>query len=400
MEIIRTAQILANNTETPFYLYSEIAIKEKINLLRERFPNPLYEILYAMKANSNPEILKIIIGSGIGIDACSIEELQIAQLIGTDSNKIYYNADCLTDKEIDYAVSNKLNLVVGSIDAIEFLAQRYSGYSIHLRVNSGVGSGHSDSVVTNGELSKFGVSLYEIDKAIEICAAASISITGIHSHIGSGDLSPDSYIANAKIMVELSKKFTSLKSINFGGGFGFDYKNGQSFDLDNIFSSFHQLRESSGIGNDVKFILEPGRYLVASSGSLIARVCSVKNGIMRKYIGLDTGFNHFARCFLYNAWHEIVNITSNEGPTYLYDVVGNLCQSGDVFARQRMLAKTKRGDLICIKDTGAYGYAMSSNFNSRCRPAEYLIDSSGNTQLIRRAESIEDIINTHVQGRK
>lgn len=394
MEMGQRIKDLCKSIKTPFYIYQEQDIINRIDDIKNNFQDQSYEFLYAMKANSNPQIVKSICSSGFGIDACSIEEVRIACLCGVPPKNIYYNADCLTVDEINSAVKANVNIVIGSLDALRIITTHFPETCVSLRVNTGVGSGHSSKVITNGELSKFGLLPLEIEEARQLCTAASVLIEGVHSHTGSGDMNVDTYLENAAALAELAKGLDTIKFINFGGGFGYDYIEHKPYDISKIHSTLQQIRKNLEFSSQVKFILEPGRYIVACSGLLISRVCSVKHTTSRNFIGLDTGYNHFPRCFYYDAWHDIENISSYSSEINIYDVTGYLCQSGDVFARQRVLKNTGVGDLICIKDVGAYGYAMSSNFNSRVRPAEYLLKQNAEIILIRRAENFDDIIST------
>lgn len=394
MELCNAVRTFSEGTQTPFYIYSEPEIENRVTALCECFPEQEYVLLYAMKANANPRIIKVLAASGFGVDACSIEEIRIALLSEVPPGKIYYNSDCLTADEIGLAVKAGVNITIGSLDALRILAGNHPGTGISLRINSGVGAGHSAKVITNGELSKFGILPSEFKDAEAICSAAALTIEGLHSHTGSGEMDVANYIENAGIMAEFAKSFISLKFINFGGGFGYDYVTHQPYDITAIHSALNGIRDTYGLNREIRFIVEPGRYVVAGAGLLISRVCSVKQTASRKFIGLDTGYNHFPRCFYYDAWHDIENMSAGKKMQTIYDITGNLCQSGDIFARQRSLPLTNVGDLICIKDTGAYGFSMSSNFNSRARPAEYLLRKNGEIDIIRRAEIFDDIIST------
>ncbi|QUY46443.1 diaminopimelate decarboxylase [Serratia plymuthica] len=385
---------LNDKVRTPFYLYDEKIILENINRLKDVFCKNNFGVLYAMKANSNPYILKLVKNAEMGVDACSVEEVKIAFICGFSPENIYYNADCLNSDEIDFAVERNVNLVIGSLDALYYLMKRHSGHELSLRLNSGVGAGHSSKVITNGELSKFGINFADIPEAIRSCKNGGLKIVGIHSHTGSGEMGIASYVENANVMLDISLQFDSLRFINFGGGFGYDYKDHQEYDIDSLSKKIRQLSSVRGAENNIKLIVEPGRYLVANTAILVSKVCSVKESSSRNFLGLDTGHNHFPRCFYYDAWHDIENVSTLSNEMVSYDITGYLCQSGDIFARQRLLPKTKVGDLICIKDVGAYGYSMSSNFNSRVRPGEYLVDTEDNFSMIRRPECFEDIIST------
>nr|WP_113869315.1 diaminopimelate decarboxylase [Brenneria salicis]NMN90401.1 diaminopimelate decarboxylase [Brenneria salicis ATCC 15712 = DSM 30166]RBP57853.1 diaminopimelate decarboxylase [Brenneria salicis ATCC 15712 = DSM 30166]RLM28908.1 diaminopimelate decarboxylase [Brenneria salicis ATCC 15712 = DSM 30166] len=394
MKLLDVAKEIAICHNTPFYIYNENKIVSRINRMQSAFNASYYDILYAMKANANPYIIKLISSYGIGIDACSTEEIEIAIRCGLEPAKIHYNADCVKRDELKFAFNKKVHITLGSLDTLEELDTVANGQEITLRINTGVGSGHSIKVVTNGEMSKFGILPSELDDALRICNAKKIRVSGLHSHTGSGEMTTNSFIDNAAFLADLSMKLNGLSHLNFGGGFGYDYVTHNEYDLHTISVALNLLRSKMNLSEHLRFIIEPGRYFVADSGKLIATVCSVKKLPHRNYIGLDTGYNHFPRCFYYNAWHDIENITSPYQETESYDVVGNLCQSGDVFARDRALTKTQKGDLLSINDVGAYGYSMSSNFNLRQRPAEYIIRRDGSYKTIRRAENFDDIYST------
>ncbi|WP_157825340.1 diaminopimelate decarboxylase [Rahnella sp. AA] len=386
--------LIAKEYGTPVYVYEEERLIERMNSLTSIISDDKFKLLYAMKANENPIIVSTINRNGFGMDACSIEEIELAMICGADSKEIFYNADCLTLDEIQYAFNKRVNITLGSLDAIKLVCNNFPGSEVIIRINTGIGSGHSDSVVTNGIMSKFGIFPSEIGVAMKLCAEQNVDIIGLHSHTGSGDMSAEIYVENARALIALSKRIPSIRILNFGGGFGFDYENHAEYDINYVYDCLTDERQKQNINDEVLFIIEPGRYIVADSAVLLTRVCSVKNNEMRSYIGLDTGYNHFPRCFYYNAWHDITNLSSCHHTLKTYDIAGYLCQSGDMFARERQLPETCVGDLLCIKDVGAYGFSMSSNFNLRCKPAELMITCEHKIKLIRRAEKLNDILST------
>ncbi|EBC4096407.1 diaminopimelate decarboxylase [Salmonella enterica] len=386
----------AINIKTPFYLYNEKLILENIQKIKDCFHEQNYKILYALKANSNLKIIKIITSAGLGVDTCSVEEINLSFLCDVNKHEIYYNSDCLTPEEIDFAIRYKIKLTLGSIDALKYVISKYPGISVALRINTGIGAGHSDKVITNGDSSKFGLHISEVEYAKLLCKSASITICGLHTHTGSGEMNIAGYNKNARVLAEISTKFPNLEFLNFGGGFGFDYKGNEEYNISGIHKELNKIRSDFNIPDDLYFIIEPGRYIVANTGVLISKVSSVKYHPTRNFIGLNTGYNHFPRCFYYGAWHNILNLTSKDDSFIKYDIVGHLCQSGDIFARDRFLPKTYVGDLVCIMDVGAYGFSMSSGFNSRVKPGEYLLEENGNVKMIRRPEKFEDIVSTFI----
>ncbi|AUH01414.1 diaminopimelate decarboxylase [Prodigiosinella confusarubida] len=382
------------NHKTPVYVYFEEKLKKNIQKLKESFNAHGYSILYALKANSNPTLLKIMHKAGLGIDACSTEEIVLSLKCGFNPGNIYYNSDCITLDEMRFSHSQGVHIIIGSLDALAVYCTYFKQSKISLRINTGIGAGHSSKVITNGEMSKFGILPSEIEKAKQLCLKNNIEIEGLHSHTGSGDMSSEKYLENARSLIQLSNNFTTILFLNFGGGFGYDYHHNNDYDIRSVRLGLDKMRQNLNVNASIRFVVEPGRYLVADIATLVAKVCSVKDYGSRKYIGLDTGYNHFPRCFYYNAWHEIENITSTQEKTESYDITGYLCQSGDIFCRERCLPRTYVDDIICINDVGAYGYSMSSNFNLRTKPAEVMIDEKQNIHLIRRKETIDDLLTT------
>jgi diaminopimelate decarboxylase len=377
------------------YVYDFEKIKEQINKLKLAFPEQYFRVLYAIKANSNISILKLIDSLGVGFDACSIEELFLLQSLHVDMKKVFYNSDCLSYKELVYAKSIGANIIIGALDSLEEYCKEFPNSEIGLRVNTGFGAGHSQSVTTGGELSKFGISLFLLQNGFDICQKYGVRIIGLHSHAGSGINEYHDYLENAKRLIEIAISLHSLRYINFGGGFSIDYNK-------NLKDEFNLIELRNGLSNlitpllkkypSTQIFIEPGRYCVAEAGVLVAKVVSVKKTKNIIYLGLNTGYNHFARCFLYGAYHDIENITSTSANKIKYDIVGYLCQAGDVFARQRLLCESEKGDVICIKDVGAYGYSLSSNFNSRLKPAEFAVINNS-LSLIRHKERLENLLN-------
>jgi diaminopimelate decarboxylase len=377
------------------YVYDFEKIEEQTNKLKSTFSNNYFGILYAIKANSNISILKLIDSLGLGFDACSVEELFLLQNLNVNMKKVFYNSDCLSQNELVYAQSIGTNIIIGALDSLEEFCKEFPKHEIGLRINTGFGAGHSQAVTTGGELSKFGISICSIQEAFSICDKYGVKIVGLHTHAGSGINDYLDYLENAKRLTEIALSQNSLRYINFGGGFSVDYskRNKDEINLTQLSSELSKLTTPLVEKHPhIQILVEPGRYCVAESGILVAKVVSVKKTKNICYLGLNTGFNHFARCFLYGAYHEIENITSKSANKVTYDIVGYLCQAGDVFARQRDLPESAKGDVVCIKDVGAYGYSLSSSFNSRLKPAELAVINNS-LITIRQKERLEDLLN-------
>lgn len=399
-------EVVVDNHGTPVYVYEEGMIRERLSQLLMGIRYSPLKILYAVKANSNPCILEIfteqVWGSlngeegVVGIDAVSPGELALALGVGFQPQDIIFTGNNITDDEMDFAVEKGVLLNIDSLSRLEKVGRKYSGRQVCVRINPDVGAGHHDHCITGGPKSKFGIWSSEVEKAKRIARQFSLQIVGIHQHIGSQILEVATFLRAMEVLLGIAPSFPNLNFIDFGGGFGVPYKPREKplniellgRELSKRFADF--CRKS---GRKLTLIVEPGRYLVAEAGYLLVRVTTVKrspNG--RVFVGVDSGFNHLIRPAMYGSYHPIENISNPDGPKKKVDIVGNLCESGDKFAKMRSLRQPREGDLLVIKNAGAYGYSMSSNYNLRPRPAEVLIRTDGTIQEIRKREAIEDLI--------
>lgn len=397
--LIEKIKLISQSFSTPFYLYFEDKLTENTDTLKYLCESNGFNLCYAMKANSNPFLLKKIYEKGVCIDACSIEEVALAIQTGVLPENIIYNADGVSAEEMNELVEitggQKIHIVVGSMDHLKLVSKLSDAlfFSISIRVNTGIGSGHSPSVTTGGDKSKFGIHISDVKSAVSYCKDNRISISGFHSHIGSGISSVQEYIENAKKIISLVKELRIEASrLNFGGGFSFDYeKSSVSYDEVNLALREISLAARLHLGNDVGLFVEPGRIFVANTAMLVTKITSKKTMGLKAFITVNTGFNHFARPFLYGAYHDITSC-SDVVDCKEFDIVGNLCQSGDVFARSRLINDGNVDDLILIHDVGAYGYSMVSSYNSRRKPWELFLGSDGTTTVIRKKQSIEELL--------
>jgi len=387
---------------SPLYVYDFDALCSTARALLAAFARHDVQVLYAVKANSNARVLQALHCEGLAFDACSVGEVQLLLRLGISPSRVHFNADAVTLDEMRSLTrtvgGRDVELTVGSLDHLRALVHPDVAWArpIALRLNTGFGAGHSAAVTTGGELSKFGLSLEDLDEALAWCLHHQVRCTGFHSHAGSGIGSVRDYLENARRLVAVALACgLSLDTLNVGGGFPHDYGNGQGldFDLDSLAAAVESLaaplRQRSA---RLRLLVEPGRCLVAGAGVLLCTVASVKRCGDRQYVSVDSGFHHLARPFLYGAYHGIDNLSASpDAPQTRVDIVGQLCQSGDVFARDRGLAQPRVGDRLCIRDAGAYGYAMSSNYNARPRPAEVAL-MNDQLQLIRRRETLDDLL--------
>jgi len=382
---------------SPIYVYNENIIREKCNDMKRMISFSNFTVNYSAKANSNIELLKIVHEEGLTVDAMSPGEIYLELKAGFTPNRILYISNNVSEDEFKYAIKAGVKISIDSLSQLEMYGNVNSGGEVFIRFNPGVGAGHHEKVITGGKDTKFGVDQVFINDVKAILKKYDLKLIGVNQHIGSHFDDGDLYIAGVKSLLNIAKQFSGIKFIDFGGGFGIPNK--KSDDYLNVKKLGNRLEkllkeEFPNFNNEFTFMVEPGRYIVAESGILLGAVHSVKTNYNKKYIGTDLGFNVFMRPTLYDANHEI-EVFTNSQKEEIVTVVGNICESGDVMAKDRLLPEISKGNIIGIRNTGAYGYSMCSNYNNRLKPAEVLIAKDGNDKLIRRRETLEDLMNTY-----
>ncbi|MEB3779180.1 MAG: diaminopimelate decarboxylase [Desulfurococcales archaeon] len=376
---------------SPVYIYSGSIIEARASEVKLPFKGLNIDILYSMKANSNPYIVKFIYDQGLGIETTSPGEVYIALRAGVPPEKIYFLGNSVSREDLSYIVNWGVNINVDSIQSIQYLCELgYSG-EIGLRINPLLGSGYHPYTITGGLESKFGVLPSEVSRAFSLASSCNIAISRLHSHVGSGIQDPKVYLSVLEALSELAKRLPSVDELDIGGGFAVPYKRGEPrFPWSEFAGMLTEAVERLGL-EDYKLIIEPGRYIVAESGLLLARVTDVKVRGRKLIVGVDTGMNHLVRPALYGAYHEVivVNKACMEGGV-IADIVGNICESSDVLARNRLLPRIEVGDVVAFMNAGAYGYSMASNYNLRLLPPEVFI-YKGKARLIRRRQRFDDL---------
>jgi diaminopimelate decarboxylase len=401
---------IADKFKTPAYVYDEKKIRENYrdfhNAFKKRYEN--VKICYAYKANTNLAICNILRQEGAGADVLSMGELQIALDVGIKPEDIILTSTGKTDAEIELAVSKDVVINIDSIPEIIVISEIAKSMNktakVSIRVNPGVNPKTHPKIATGLKESKFGVHI-ESGQAMEAYKTAyklkNLEVVGIHSHIGSQILETDSFKDAAKkvceFILKLKETGIKLKFVNLGGGLGISYTGedviGPGELADAVIPVIEKLNEN--LNYDIHLLLEPGRRIVGNAGILLTRVLFVKETPYRKFVNVDCGFTALIRPAMYDAYHRVAVINKLDeppNPEETYTVAGNLCESGDIFARDRKLPKPERGDLIGILDVGAYGFAMASNYNSRVRPCEILIRENGDVNLIRKRENHDDLL--------
>lgn len=370
---------------TPFYYYDlallDATIAEALGQAR-RAGGDLFKVHYAVKANANADILRRVALAGMGADCVSGGEVEAALRAGIPAHKIVLAGVGKTDDEITLAVTAGIGaLNVESMPELECISEIATRLgmtaNVALRVNPNIDA-HTHHYITTGlDENKFGIDLRHLPAVIDAATTLSgIRLVGLHFHIGSQitDLTPFAILSERinGLVGDLASKGIDLRTINVGGGLGIDYDNPEENFMPRFQEYFTIFAENLKLPEGTEVHFELGRAIVGQCGSLISRVLYIKEGVDRKFAILDSGMTDLIRPALYEAYHKIVNITSPDRVTDVYDIVGPICESSDVFGTDRSLPQLQRGDMVAILSSGAYGEAMASQYNLRSLPATVL----------------------------
>ncbi len=404
-----SAAELAEKFGTPLYVYDAAVIQRQIDRVKSAFSRLPFQPFYAMKANGNVDLLRFIRKNGFGCDSVSPGEIYLARKAGYQPEEIWFTCSNVSDEDLRQIGDPRIVVNVNSMSEIDRCLRLDLPNPIAVRVNPDIGAGHHHDVVTAGGGVKFGIDVAEIDAARMVVEDAGRKVVGLHAHIGSGIEDAKPLIEAAKRLLGLSSAFPNLRWINFGGGIGIPYRPGEKdFPIERYGQELTQVAEKTLLARNLTAILEPGRYVVAESGTLLSRVTSKRISAGVEWIGCDTGFNHLVRPSKYGAYHHIMNATNGDDsslrdsfseskPREDVVVAGNLCESGDVFTRDsegnpvtRAIDPTKIGDLLAFCDAGAYGFSMASHYNARLLPPEILVE--GNiARVVRERQTFDDL---------
>ena len=398
-----SASKLASKFGTPVFVTDSERIIYNYNRLYSAFSSHYdkFKINYAVKANNNLSILKLFNYLGSGADCSCPEEIFLAKKMGFSSKDILYTGNYNSNDQLSYALKQKTIINIDSSSILPRLLKLGTPNFISLRINPGIGGGSHSGLVFGGKHTKFGMSRKDAIHAYNLAKKSGVKQFGIHMMTGSSILD-SSYFKKATnklidIAVEIVEECKiSIDFINIGGGFGIPYKPPEkSLDIKKVGSDIGKIfngKKSSKILNNPWLFVEPGRYLVADSTILLTNVHSIKSG-PEKYVGIDAGMNTLLRPALYDAYHHIVNASRlNSRNKEIVNICGQICENTDILAKNRKLGNIKEGDLLAILNVGAYGFSMSSQYNTRPRAAEVMI-SKKNCKIIRQRETINDLIN-------
>ena len=356
---------------SPCYVYDTETIREQVKALRSL--KSIDSIFYSLKANPHPDILKTLAAQGLGFECVSTEELDRVLSLFPDlpAERVLFTPNFASKAELAHALSKACTLTLDSLYPLEQWPELFAKRDIFVRIDPGIGAGHHKFVCTGGNESKFGISTADLDKLLQLTEEHQVNVIGLHTHSGSGILSPELWQETAEILAREQQRFPNLKVINLGGGFGISEKPGQTkFDLKALDELLLAVKSRYP---KLQFWLEPGRFFVAESGIILAKVTQVKQKGKVRFVGIETGMNSLIRPMLYGAYHPIVNLSRlTENLTQSAHIVGPICESGDTLGYDRMMPDTFEGDLVLIANTGAYGHCMSSSYNLR-KAAEEII---------------------------
>lgn len=391
---------LAEKFGTPLFVYHENTLREQCRLMRNLLTYPHFSVNYSAKANSNPELLKIIREEGLNADAMSSGEIFLERAAGFNPNQIFYISNNATEAELLYALDQGILISVDSLDQLELVGKLCPGCRIAMRINTGIGAGHHAKVITCGTGSKFGISPEDIPSAQIILKRYNLQMVGLNHHIGSLFHDQEPYLNAAARLLDLATLFPELLFVDFGGGFGIPVNNDETtseLDLNYLGQKLDALLSDWTNSNrrEILAVIEPGRFITAQCGILLGKITSIKKNPAQTYIGTDLGFNNFPRTVLYDSYHDMeIYSHRKNGSIELADatLTGNICESGDLLTPSIKMQLPETGDLIAVQDAGAYGYSMSSNYNGRLRPAEVLICADGSIKLIRQRDTLESLL--------
>lgn len=379
---------------TSVYVTDAAELRKNAHSILDAFSDLNTKVFYAIKANFNPHIVRVLKDSGIyGIDAVSVNEVRFALEMGYAPEEIIFTPSNPSTEDIKTVGEFGVMQNLGSVSEISRYCALFPNTDVSVRVSPGIGAGEFDKVSTGGDETKFGVSEGDLETVYKICTAAGVSLVGIHGHMGSGFYEAHVFQHYTEILLNIVRKYESVKILDLGGGFGVRYRPGEEqIDLkmfvDVIKEPVNQFERETGRALDLR--IEPGKYLVSNATVLLARVTTVKEKGATTFVGLDTGFHHLVRPAMYGAYHHVVNCSRTEGEKKIVQIVGNVCETCDVFNAEIELVNPQEGDILAILVTGGYGASMSSNYNMQGTAAEVLI-AGDEIKLTRRRQELEDV---------
>ena len=391
---------IAERFGTPVYVYDTEKIKEQYGKLKAGFAEVDASFFFACKALTNVNVLKYIASLGCGIDCSSINEVKLALHAGVAPEKILYTSNGISFEEIAEAAQSGVHVNIDSLSNLQKFGKKFgSSYPVGVRLRPNILAGGNLKISTGHEKSKFGIPVDQLDLLLDVVRENNVRITTLHIHTGSDIKDADVFVHGIKVLTELVPHFPDLEVIDLGGGFKVPYEpDDEETDIANIAKRLKTYLESHlfNKGKTYKLWFEPGKYLVSECGYLLTQVNVIKDNGSQIFAGINTGLNHLIRPMMYDAYHHIINLSNLHAEERAYTVTGYICET-DTFATDRLLHEVREGDVLAIYNAGAYGFEMSSNYNSRYKPAEVLV-VNGEPKLIRKRDVFEDLLRNQVEA--
>lgn len=386
---------IANEYGSPVYVYHTARIADRFHKLTDAFKAHPTKFFYACKALTNVNILKYIKGLGGLLDCVSINEVKLGLLAGFEPNNILFTPNCVDFAEIVAGVELGVRVNIDNISILERFGNTYgSSYPVCIRINPHIVAGGNYKISTGHIDSKFGISIHQMRHIERIVKTTGLHVQGLHMHTGSEIKDIDVFIQGLDVMFSIATHFKDLDFIDLGSGFKVPYKEDEK-ETDVYALGARVAQAATAFEQEyhkqLEIWFEPGKYLVSECGYFVVRANIIKHTTATVFVGVNSGFNHLIRPMFYDSYHRIGNISNPNGAQRIYTVVGNICET-DTFAWDRVLPEVREGDYLVFYNAGAYGFEMSSNFNSRLKPAEVLVDDEGNTRLIRKGDVFEDLL--------
>jgi diaminopimelate decarboxylase len=380
---------------TPLYVYDASVMESQYKRMTSAFTWPAFRAHYACKALTNISVLRLFRSLGAGLDCVSVFEVKMGLKAGFKPEDILYTPNFAGADEFEEAVQLGVKINVDAIPMLENWGLHHRDYPLCLRINPHLMAGGNEKISVGHIDSKFGISIHQLPHVLRIVESQGLKVNGLHMHTGSDILDVDIFMRGAEILFDAAARFPDLEYIDLGSGFKVPYK------PDDIETDIEELGEKlserfaafcESYGRELTLMVEPGKFLVSNAGYLFAKCTLVKQTTSTAFVGVDTGLNHLIRPMFYGSYHKIVNVTEPTFKPRIYNVVGNICET-DTFAVDRRIAEVVEGDIIAFYNAGAYGWMMASNYNSRPRPAEVMIQN-GKAVLVRRRETLDDMLAT------
>jgi len=400
-EQLTNAQLIdiANEFGTPVYVYHAERIEQQLEELQHAFAGCKAKFFYACKALTNINILRLMNQLDANLDCVSINEVRLGLKAGFDAKHILFTPNCVDFAEIEEAKGLGVNINIDNISILEQFGTRYgNSYPVCIRLNPHIMAGGNYKISTGHIDSKFGISIHQLRHIERIIKSANLHVNGLHMHTGSEIKDIEVFLRGLEVMFDIATHFPQIEFIDLGSGFKVPYQEGDvATDVrelgEKVAEAFKEYEQETGRKLEVWF--EPGKYLVSEAGYFVVKANVIKQTTATVFVGVNSGFNHLIRPMFYDAFHRIENISNPQGPERIYTVVGNICET-DTFAWDRKINEVREGDYLVFYNAGAYGFEMSSNFNSRLKPAEVLVKHD-KAQLIRRRDNFEDLLKNQVE---